>query len=266
MKNNTIRKYLGPKETEVIARLSYEKVSLVTKEQLDKWFGFPPELRKQIVFRLKKKRVLVPIKRGVYFYSPLESGPAGSRINEFLIPSVLFPQGNYYIGYSTMYNYYGFTDQIFQTMYILNTSLQREKVIGGMRFKMVKVSVKRMYGLKKLKIKNTEVIVSDRERTLVDLVYFPQPVGGLKQALRILEEQIKSKKIDIRKLVRYTVKFPSVSTRKRIGFVLDKAEIGDNILKPLFRSIAETSLVTLFPSSSRKGKINKKWMVIENAP
>jgi len=266
MKNNTIRKYLGPKETEVIARLSYEKVSLVTKEQLDKWFGFPPELRKQIVFRLKKKRVLVPIKRGLYFYSPLESGPAGSRINEFLIPSVLFPQGNYYIGYSTMYNYYGFTDQIFQTMYILNTSLQREKVIGGMRFKMVKVSVKRMYGLKKLKIKNTEVIVSDRERTLVDLVYFPQPVGGLKQALRILEEQIKSKKIDIRKLVRYTVKFPSVSTRKRIGFVLDKAEIGDNILKPLFRSIAETSLVTLFPSSSRKGKINKKWMVIENAP
>jgi predicted transcriptional regulator of viral defense system len=164
-----------------------------------------------------------------------------------------------------MYSYYGFTDQIFQTMYILNTSLQREKVVGGMRFKMVKVSFKRMYGLKKLKIKNTEVIVSDRERTLIDLIYFPQPVRGLKQAFRILEEQIKYKNIDIKKLVRYAVKFPSVSTRKRIGFVLDKAQVGDNILKPLLRSIAKTSLVTLFPSSSRKGRINKKWMVIENA-
>jgi len=67
-------------------------------------------------------------------------------------------------------------------MYILNTSLQREKVVGGIRFKMIKVSSRKMYGLKKLKIKNTEVIISDRERTLVDLIYFPQPVGGLIQA------------------------------------------------------------------------------------
>ncbi len=266
MKNNTIKKYLGPKETEVIARLSYEKVSLVTKEQLDKWFGFSPELRKQIVFRLKNKGVLLPIKRGLYFFSPLESGPKGSRINEFLIPPVLFPNGNYYIGYSTMYSYYGFTDQIFQTMYILNTSLQREKVVGGMRFKMIKVSAKRMYGLKKLKIKNTEVIVSDRERTLVDLIYFPQPVGGLKKAFYILKEEVKYKKIDIKKLVKYAVQFPSVSVRKRIGFVLDSSGVNENILKPLLKSIKNTSLVVLFPSSSRKGRINKKWMVIENAP
>ncbi len=35
MNNNTVEKYLGPKETKVIARLSYEKVSLITKEQFD---------------------------------------------------------------------------------------------------------------------------------------------------------------------------------------------------------------------------------------
>jgi len=149
MKNNTINKYLGPKEIEVIARLSYEKASLFTKEQFDKWFGFNEALRKQIIFRLKRKGILTAIKRGVYFYSPLESGPAGSNINEFLIPLVFFPKGNYYIGYSTMYNYYGFTDQIFQTMYVLNTSLQLEKTISGMRFWMVRIAQKRMYGLEK---------------------------------------------------------------------------------------------------------------------
>ena len=266
MKNNTAKKYLGPKEIEVIARLSYEKISLVTKEQLDKWFGFSPEVRKQIVFRLKNKGALVPIKRGVYFYSPLESGPAGSQINEFLIPSILFPKGNYYIGYSTMYSYYGFTDQIFQTMYILNTSVQREKPIGGIRFKMIKVSPKRMYGLQKLKIKNTEIIVSDRERTLVDLFYFPQPVGGLIQAFRILKKEVKYKKVDIKKFIKYAVRFPSVSTKKRIGFILDSLGIDNTTLKPLLNAVRRTSLVTVFPSSSRKGKINKKWMVIENAP
>jgi len=266
MKNNTTNKYLGPKETGVIARLSYEKVSLFTKEQFDKWFAFNEALRKQIIFRLKKKGILTTIKRGVYFYSPLETGPAGSNINEFLIPPVFFPMSNYYIGYSTMYNYYGFTDQLFQVMYILNTSSQREKTIGNMQFKMVKLSTKRMYGLEKIKIKDTEVIVSDRERTLIDLIYFPEPVGGIRRAFEILKEQVKEKKIDTAKLMRYTLKFPDISTIKRIAFILEKAGLSDNKLLLLLKAAKKTSLINLYPSKSRKGKINKKWMVIENAP
>jgi len=265
MKNNTIEKYLGPKETGVIARLSYEKASLFTKEQFDSWFSFDQALRKQIIFRLKRKGILTAIKRGVYFYSPLESGPAGSSINEFLIPSVFFPKGNYYIGYSMMYNYYGFTDQIFQTMHVLNTSLQREKRIGSMQFKMLKISASRMYGFEKIKIKDAEVIISDRERTLIDLIYAPQPVGGLKRAFEIFKEQIESKKIDTNKLIKYTLKFPNLATRKRIGFVLEQAGLDDKELESLLKSIKKTSLVTLYPSKSRKGKVNKKWMVIENA-
>ena len=264
MNNNTVEKYLGPKETEVIARLSYEKATIVTKEQFDKWFEFKPALRKQIVFRLKKKGILTAIKRGVYFYSPLESGPAGSNINEFRVPPVFFPRGNYYVGYSIMYNYYGFTDQIFQTMYILNTSLQREKIVGGMRFKMVKISLRRMYGLTRIGIKDTKVIVSDRERTLIDMLYFSEPVGGLKKAFEILEERAKNRKVNIGKLVKYAAKFPNISTRKRIGFVLEKAGTGYKRLEPLLKTVRKTSYVTLYPSKSRKGKINTKWMVIEN--
>ena len=181
MKNNTMQ-YINPREREVVARLTYEKVSIITKEQFDKYFNFPKRVKEKTLFRLKKKGILTAIKRGVYFYSPLESGPAGSSINEFLVPSVFFPKGNYYVGYSIMYNYYGFTDQIFQTMYVLNTSLQREKIIGNMRFKMIKISARRMYGFEKIKIKDTEVVVSDKERTLVDMLYFSGPVGGLKGA------------------------------------------------------------------------------------
>lgn len=264
MKNNTMQ-YINPREREVVARLAYEKVSIITKEQFDKYFNFPKRVKEKTLFRLKKKGILTAIKRGVYFYSPLESGPAGSSINEFLIPSVFFPKGNYYIGYSTMYNYYGFTDQIFQTMYVLNTSLQREKTIGNMRFKMIKISARRMYGFEKIKIKDTEVIVSDKERTLVDMLYFSGPVGGLKIALDILKEQAKDRNIDLSKLIKYAVGFPNVSSRKRIGFALEQTGLSDKILEPLLKSVKKTSLVTLYPSKSRKGKINRKWMVIENA-
>jgi len=263
--NNKARQYLSPRETEVIARLGYEKVSLITQEQFDRYFGFPKSIREKVIFRLKRKGILNPVKRGVYFYSPLESGPAGSNINEFLVPPVFFPRSNYYIGYSTMYNYYGFTDQIFQKMYILNTSLQREKTIGGMQFKMVKIPEKRMYGIERIKIRDTEVSVSDRERTMVDLFYFPEPVGGLKTAFSILKEQAKSKKTDITRLIKYTARFPNPSLRKRTGFILEQAGVKDRELEPLLKSIRKSSLVTLFPSKSRAGRINKKWKLIENA-
>lgn len=255
---------LGPKETEVVARLSYEKTTVITKEQLEKLFG-KSVLVRQIIYQLKKKGILKPITRGVYYYSPLEAGPAGAQINEFLIPPILFPKGNYYVGYSNMYNYYGFTDQLFQTFYVLNTSRQRERTICGIPFKLVKISPKRIYGLENIKISGSQVIVSDRERTLVDLIYFPDPVGGLKKGFEILEEEVSSGKSDIKKLIEYAVSFPAVSTRKRIGFVLDKCGISEKILAPLEKSVKNTSLITLCGSKSRKGTIDNKWKVIIDA-
>jgi len=255
---------LGPKETAVIARLSYEKTSIITKEQLEKLFG-ESVLVRQIIYQFKKKGILKPITKGIYYYSPLEAGPAGTRLNEFLVPPILFPKGNYYIGYSNMYNFYGFTDQLFQTMYVLNTALQTERDICGIPFKLLKIPPSRMYGLDKMKIKGTEVIVSDKERTLVDLIYFPDPVGGLKQAFNSLKEQVVSKKIDINKFLRYTLAFPVKSVQKRIGFVLEECLAEDKILTPLKEKLKNTSLVTLYGSKLRKGRINNTWKVIVDA-
>jgi predicted transcriptional regulator of viral defense system len=255
---------LGPKETEIISRLSWEKTTVITKDRLEKLFG-QTVLVRQIIYQLKKKNILTPITKGVYYYSPLEAGPAGARINEFLIPPILFPKGNYYIGYSNMYNYYGFIEQIFQTMYVLNTSLHKQRDICGIPFKLLKISPRRMYGLRKLKIKDTEVIVSDKERTLVDLIYFPNPAGGLRIAFEILKKQVSSGKIDLRKFIRYTLSFPAVSVKKRIGLALQECGISKTVLAPLEKSVKNTSLITLYGSRSRKGTVNNTWKVIVDA-
>jgi predicted transcriptional regulator of viral defense system len=147
----------------------------------------------------------------------------------------------------------------------LAVAFEKTKVFPHLVLNMLKVGEKSS-GLEKIKIRNIDVIVSDREKTLVDLIYLPQSVGGLKVAFEILKEQIKDTRVDVEKFVKYALKFPSVSTRKRIGYVLEQAGLKDQELKPLLNGIKRSSLVTLYPSKSRKGKINKKWMVIENAP
>lgn len=258
---NTLKE-LGPLETNIVGRLTYEKKTIVTIQDLQELFKLPSEDLWQVVFRLKKKNRFTPIKRGVYLFSPLEAGPAGRGINPFLIPPLFFPKKNYYIGYSSMFNYYGFTEQLFQTLYILNTSISKEKIICRVSCRFLKISEDRIYGLENIKIESQDVLISSKERTMIDLLYFNKPVGGIQPAAEIFSQIVKRKKCDIKKLVEYAVKFPNVTVRKWTGVLLENAGIAEALLKPLAKSVENTSLSSL--GKSRKGTLNKKWKVIVN--
>ena len=185
---------LGPIETNIVARLTYEKKAIVTAVDLDRLFNLSPEDRKQVVFRLKKKKILVAIKRGSYIFSPLEAGPEGTGVDELLIPPLFFPRKNYYVGYSTMFNYFGLTEQLFQTVYVLNTSMRMERIICGLSYKFIRIPKNRIYGLETIKVKDTDVNISSKERTLIDLLYFNKPVGGITGAVEIFTKIVKDKK------------------------------------------------------------------------
>lgn len=56
MRPKNTPKTLGPIETNIVARLTYEKKTIVTAENFDRLFNLSPNDRKQVVFRLKKKK------------------------------------------------------------------------------------------------------------------------------------------------------------------------------------------------------------------
>jgi len=262
MNKNTIGR-LGPIEAQIIARLTYEDTTLVSAEELDNIFKLSAVDRAKVVSRLKKKNILLPIKRGLYIFSPLESGPSGRSIDEMLIPSLYLPKDNYYIGYSTMFNSYGFSEQIFQTMYVLNTSFSKQKSICGILFKFLKIRENRMYGIKSIKIKERDVMISDKERTLIDLLYFNKPVGGIFVASEIFKRMVQNKQCNMKKLIGYASKFPNVTIRKRIGVLLESAGINELDLRPLARSVKNTAISSL--GKTRKGRVSRKWRVIIDA-
>src|SRR3989338_2260830 len=262
--DNNKRTRLGEKEIEVISRLSFEKKCIVTKEDLDAFFKFSDAERNKIVYRLKKKRIFSTIKKGVYVFSPLEYGETGAAINEMLIPAQFFPQGNYYIGYSTMYNYYRLTEQLFQVVYVLNTSFQRKKNICGVTFNFLKVPETRMYGLEKSNIQGQEVSISSLERTLVDLIYFNNPVGGIQPAFEILGRELKRNRCDVKRFIRFAAKRINVKARKMIGVFLEEKKYPDAMLAPLVKSVEDTAISSF--TGSFKGKLNKKWKGIINDP
>ena len=56
MKPKNTYKILGPIETNIVARLTYEKKAIVTAKEMDQMFNLSPEDRKQIVLGSKRKK------------------------------------------------------------------------------------------------------------------------------------------------------------------------------------------------------------------
>lgn len=256
---------LGPKALDVVSRLTYEGISIITKEEFEKKFAGTLVVRK-VLEQLKKKNLIRSITRGVYAFSPIESLPRGWGINTLYVPNYIFPKKNYYIGYTGQYNSYGFTEQMPRWEFVLNTSINNTRKILGVTFKFVKVSPNRMYGIEKRNISGTDVLFSDKERTLVDLFYYSGPVDGLLEVYEVLYKQLKNNKIDLAKFINYAVRFPNITVRKKIGYGLELFGVPDQKLQPLLDSVKNTAYNILYESKSRAGKYNERWRAIINTP
>jgi predicted transcriptional regulator of viral defense system len=256
---------LGPKALEVLSALSYEGRRIVTREELEKEFSKNLVVRR-VLEQLKKKKLMFPITRGVYVFSSIDALPRGRGINPLFIPNYIFPKKNYYIGYTGQYNSWGFTEQVPRWVFVLNTSMNETREIIGVTYKFIKVSPEKMYGIEKRIIDGVEVLLSDKERTLVDVFYYSGTVGCLIEIYEVLYEQVKYNKIDIDKFIKYASMFPNVTVRKKIGYGLELLKMPDQRLMPIIDSVKNTAFNILYESKSRAGKYNNKWRAIINTP
>ena len=252
---------LSKDELYLISRAEFEKQKLITTQFAQKLFPDKNKASRVLVFLTQKGR-LIRIEKGKYILVPIKAPNQQWMPNEFVVADLWMGDTPYYIGYFTMYNYWGFTEQIPRTIFVLNTVKSCKKEISGIRYEAVKINSKKYYGIEKIKVEDQEVCISDKERTLVDFAY--NPLGSIRNFEMALQDNLNS--IDIEKFIQYLKKFPVVSVRKRAGFLLKKLGCQDKVLEPLRRSIGKKRVLVLLDpySQSRKGKINKEWKIIVN--
>ncbi len=245
----------------LLSRSEFEKQKVITTKYAVKVLG---NYRKatSMLGSLAKRNRLIQLRRGRYLIVPLKAPNQLWMPNEYVIASLWMGEIPYYIGYSSMYNYWGFTEQIPQSVTVLNTMKEWKRNIKNIRYVAVKVSSRKMYGIKKIRIDEEDISISDKERTLVDFIF--KPMGAWENVQSVINEQ--TGKIDLQKFVRYLIKFPVVAVRKRAGVMLEKAGVSPKDLIKLKQSIgAKNTYVNFNPFiKSRKGKINQDWKVIIN--
>jgi len=254
---------ISKEEIALISRLEYENIRVLSRKYLLMLYKNDAQKVDYLLSDLTEKGRLKQLARTKYLVIPIKAPYQEWSENEFIIADALLDGKDYYIGYNNMFNFYGFTQQIPQTTFILNTRFSKKKIIDGKNYKFIKINENKLYGLTALEIDERKIRISDKERTLVDLIYYFKPVGTIKEALRVLKNEIK--KINLNKFIKYAAKFPNIATKKRIGYCLSNLRIKDDAIKSLIKSISKSNTLTpLYESKSRKGKIDKRWKLIIN--
>ena len=161
------------------------------------------------------------------------------------------------------FNRYGFSTQITQVITVCNDKLSGQIEAGGSRFIFIKTD-KKMLGNINLfpMIGDIEVPFSSKARTIFDAVYYSNRFGSLPMAYTWIAE-IKTDQNAIKELMSCCLTYGNRQTISRIGFVLEKLNINTAILINKKQKNTTQTLVSLLPGS-RKGKIDRRWGIIEN--
>lgn len=212
-----------------------------------------------ILQKLTSENLIKHLFRGSYAIS--DNILSGSPIHAFEIASYLSKSGA--ICCWSALAFHGLTDQVLSNVYVYAPIINGKKRplyeynIDGLNILLIQTDIDNIWGIKREHIGESKIPITDLQRTLIDCLEYPQYCGGFREALHAFD--LAKEKMDIVTIVQYAQK-GSTALQKRLGWVLDQLGIPYGNL-----SLENINYYDkLDPSGPRKGKYNKKWMVIEN--
>lgn len=215
-----------------------------------------------ILFRLVKKGRLMRIKRGLFCIRP--PGAVGSRQgyaqNWLLIARSLAGDKPYFISHYSAMQLHGMTGESVQTVFISMSEQHRPPDRLQIPTRFVTVPLKRFWGLEEKWItQEAKVWVSDRERTIIDILNRPDLAGGISEITRGL--WMVRKEIDSSKLITYTKRFASYAAAKRLGFLMEKLHISTEkeTQKLHHFTMDSSSYAFLDPTAEKTGHYFNRW-------
>jgi len=249
------KKTLSIKEIDLITRLEFYGKEIYTKGEIVSFCGGSKPAA-YLIKKLLEKNRLRKIIKNVYLFVPMKAPGGLWAGNEYLIAKALARGARYYIGYSAVFNSYGFTDQVAQTMHVINDRYSMRKTVFGVRYKLIKVLPNRLYGLETRKIDNEDVVFPKKERAMIDVFEF----YNVRKAYSILTDQISELNTPL--LINYLTQYPVLGVRRRVGYFLEKLRINRDLLSKI--KVGEKGYSPLYDIGSNQGKINNRWRIVIN--
>src|SRR3989338_2114413 len=188
---------------------------------------------------LKRKKAIEAVKAGLYALHGTSELVIGSCLN--------WPS---YLSFWSALNYYGFTDQLPNTIFYATTRYKK-KVDN---YKYVTLSKKRFFGYTRA----GDIIIAEKEKAIIDSLLFPKYAGGISELIECIRAAVKE--LDKDKLIDYAVKIKSKAVLRRLGFILELIGYKGKMLEKIAKRTGR-GYELLDPSLNKKNNLNKKWLL-----
>lgn len=209
---------------------------------------------------LTKGGWLVRLQRGLYATVPLEAeDPHRWSADPWAVANATLAPG--YVGGWTALHHWDLTDQIFSTTVFITSRAvpARKRKIGPAQFELRHRSPSALFGTRNVWREGAPVPVSDRERTLVDCLDDPLLGGGLRHTADALRSYAAENDAGWPRLLEYGARLGNLTVFKRLGYLLETLELGDQAIVEECHSRISGSIGRLDPARPAGGPTSKRW-------
>ena len=253
---------LGRREAEFLSLISMGGGQFAHARAVEFWGSRETASRR--LYLLLKKNWIARLERGKYIVIPLEAGVERQWSGDpfALASSLVTPAA---IAYGTALRHWGWAGVREEPVYIQTTSRKNAtgKTILGKRFEYVTVPPAKFFGHVTEVRSGIPVMVTDREKTLLDACDDVERAGGIRAvttAVRRAAAEISWPTLD-----GYALRFPNRSALKRLGYLVesearDISEEGNRVLDR-WRANLSAGVVPLEPGLPAGGRISTRWRV-----
>ena len=258
---------LSPQESKVVLALSEQGRRETTREDVIRVLGTSPEAADHVIRSLRRKGWLERGGWGHYLLIPPDQGwqALGESNILALASSIASP---YYFGFATAATHYGLTTQLRSTIFLVTPKHVRPKEIQGTKIRIVKVAPRRFFGFGPVDALGYQVMMSDREKTVLDCIDRPPLAGGIGEAATILATA--ARRFDWEKATSYLQQIGSVSLVRRLGWLAHHtgADIPDSILARMHGMADRPGVSFVGPRKPAGDVIGyvKDWHLMANIP
>ena len=258
---------LGPKEAEFLSVVASSYGGEFTSEIARHFWG-TSALTKKKLHLLENRGWIARIEKGKYTLIPLEAGPERHWSQDtYLVAAALVQPAA--IAYWSAIRHWDWTEQIPRIVFVQTTKrkMRARRNVLGVEYEFVTVDQSRFYGHVKEWRNGKPILITEKEKTLVDCADDVKRAGGIEELAKAIKAG--AREISWQKLDQYARKFPNRAVLKRLGYLLETLvpELPSPAASMLevWRNDLSAGIALLQPGGKVSGRISTRWRVKSNA-
>jgi len=170
----------------------------------------------------------------------------------------------YYLGYATALHHYGYTERRPPSVYVATTVRKQALTVMGVHYRFVTLSLHKFFGFTQTTVAGQPVTFSGREKTVTDCLDRPDLAGGAVEAAKAL--WFGQEEVDVEQVIACARRMGNRSILRRLGFWLERLELGSPALLETLEDRLSHSYVKLDTRGPAAGPRHPRWRVIVNVP